>query len=336
MIARLLAAMFGCCACAMALAQPVVVKAVPLKDVVVFPEASAPATVVSLSDSRISSELNAVIEAIPVKVGDVVEAQGVLARLDCSDYELRASELQARLDNVDARVNFAEQQLNRARSLQKQRTVTQELVESRESDLNSLLAERNASRAALSIVQRNREKCTVRAPFRAVVMERLASPGEYAVPGTPLVRILGIDDLEISADVIAAEAESLENAASIAFRYQERDYRDYPVRLRVITPVIDVQTRTREARLVFTDEAPASGAAGRLVWQTGAALPPDLLVRRQNRLGVLLAINGRARFHPLPQALEGRPALIELPLDTRVITDGRFGLNDGDPIALMQ
>jgi hypothetical protein len=37
-------------------------------------------------------------------------------------------------------------------------------------------------------------------------------------------------------------------------------------------------------------------------------VPAELLARRQGRLGVFVATDKTARFHPLPNAQEGRPA----------------------------
>ncbi|MEZ5584318.1 MAG: efflux RND transporter periplasmic adaptor subunit [Candidatus Competibacteraceae bacterium] len=314
-----------------AAAQPVTVQAVALQQLAIHPETSAPATVVSLSDSRIGAELNAQVQDIPVRVGDVIEAGGVLARLDCTDYELAADELEARLKGTESRIDFARRQLQRADKLKQQRTVTQELLDERRSNLATLVAEREAERAGLARARRKLDQCVIRAPFQAVILQRLASVGEYVTPGSPLVRIMDVVQLEIAAPVLVGDTATLLSAERIVFRRGERDY---PVRLRVLTPAIDELSRTREARLLFAADAALPGASGRLVWQASQAVPADLLVRRNGMLGLLLAQDGTARFQPLPEAQEGRPAAVQLPPDTLIITDGRFALNDGDPIAL--
>ena len=312
--------------------EPVPVKTLALEQALIYPEISAPATVVSLGNSRIGAELNARIQAIPVRVGDIVEPGGVLVRLDCGDYQLKMEEIQARLDGVEARIRFARQQLNRAQTLKKQRTVSQELVDQRESDLANLLAEREVNRTGLAITKRNLGKCTVTSPFKAVVLERLAQVGEYAMPGTPLIRVLDIADLEVSAKVIDQDAQTLAKAETIVLRDQARDY---PLRLRTLTPVIDTRTRTREARLLFLAESALPGTTGRLVWTLGAALPADLLVRREQRIGVLLAQDDTAYFHAIPGAQEGRAAMAQLPADALIISEGRYGLQHGDSIRIM-
>lgn len=313
-------------------AGPVAVNALPVQQLAILPEASAPATVESLGDSRIAAEIDAPVVAIPVRVGEVVEAGGVLVELDCGDHALAVTELQARLAGVEARIGFASQQVRRARSLARQNTMSQELREQRESELDALTAERDAVRAGLAQARRKRDKCAVRAPFKAAVLERLVSVGEYATPGTALIRVLDLEHLEVSAAVLAGDADFLAQARQVLFRHAGGDY---PVALRALSPVIDTRSRTREARLLFTDKAAPPGASGRLVWFNGTALPADLLVRRDRRLGVMLAENGKAAFHVLPHAQEGRPVPVNLPSAALVITEGRFGLNDGDPVRLV-
>jgi len=315
----------------LAVEAPITVQAVALQQLAINPETSAPATVVSLSDSRIGAELNAQIQAIPVRVGDVVESGGVLARLDCTDYELAANELKARLKGAESRIDFARRQLQRADKLKKQRTITQELLDERRSNLAILIAEREAERAGLARARRKLDKCVIRAPFQAVILQRIASVGEYVTPGSPLVRIMDVVQLEITAPVLVGDAAALLSAEHIVFR---RGDREYPVQLRVLTPAIDELSRTREARLLFAEDTALPGASGRLVWQAAQAVPADLLVRRNGVLGLLLVQDGKARFQPVPDAQEGRPAAVQLPPETLIITDGRFSLSDGDPIAL--
>lgn len=309
---------------ATAVADPVTVQTEPLASLLQQPELSAPATVISRDDSRIGAELAAVLREIPVQVGDVVAAGGVLARLDCGDTELTLQALDARRAALEARLGFAQKQLDRARSLQKQRTMAQESLDERNAALAELSAQREELSAERGRAVRNLDRCAVRAPFRAVVLERLAGEGEYAMPGTPLLRVLALDRLEVSADVLVEEAEALSRTGLALFRHAGVDY---PLRLRVLVPAIDAQSRTRQARFEFTTAAALPGAAGRLVWPGQALLPADFLVRRQGQLGVLYVDGAAARFHPLPEAREGRPAVVNLPADTAIVTEGRYTLD---------
>lgn len=307
-------------------AEPVRVRAVPLGELLVQSEYSAPASVESLADSRISAELTGVIERIAVRIGDRVAAGEVLVELECSDYRFSLRELQGRRDGLAARIRFAARQLERARTLNRQQTVARELLDQREAELLSLEAEQASTEALIERAERDRERCRIIAPFSSVVTTRLVGVGEYVTPGTPLLTLLDIEQIELGARILAADADRLSDSARPVFRNSGREY---PLRLRVLLPSIDPNTRTREARLEFTDEAALPGAGGRLVWRGPPLLPAEMVIRREDRLGVMLAKDEQARFHPLPEAEEGRPTPVDLPADTLIITDGRAGLEDG-------
>jgi hypothetical protein len=69
------------------------------------------------------------------------------------------------------------------------------------------------------------------------------------------------------------------------------------------------------------------------VWREAQPhLPAELLVQRAGRLGVFVAEGGKARFHPLPQAQEGRPAPLDLPPEARIATQGRHAVQDGQAL----
>ena len=105
------------------------------------------------------------------------------------------------------------------------------------------------------------------------------------------------------------------------------------MRIRTVLPLFEEKSRTQEVRLSFTGPAGLPGTPGRLHWSSGRQyLPADLPVRRDGRLGIFLLEEGSASYHVLPDAIEGQPALVRLDGNTRVITEGRHRLSDGDPV----
>jgi hypothetical protein len=72
-----------------------------------------------------------------------------------------------------------------------------------------------------------------------------------------------------------------------------------------------------------------------VAWRVGSGqLPASLLSRRDGRLGVFLAREGRAHFEPLPAAQEGRPVPVDLPPEALVIVQGQDRLQDGDELVV--
>ena len=163
-------------------------------------------------------------------------------------------------------------------------------------------------------------------------MERLASSGSLATIGTPILKLVQLDDIEVSTSLREPESETLEKSKEIWFTFFKQRY---PLTLRRILPVIESRTRTRETRLLFSKQSAPVGAAGRVQWQgESLQLPAGYLVRRNEQHGVFLVDGDKARFHLVAGAVEGQPAVIALPAETLLIVEGRQRLGDGDEISV--
>lgn len=315
-------------------AAPKSVEVGTLQSIAVYPEYKAPAAVVTLNDSQISSELAAVIDSIEVEVGQVVKKGDLLVTLRKKDYQLALQREQAVLDTLQVKIKFADYQLQRAEKLEKQQAVAEELLKQRETDLAVLVSENQSHLIALRQVKRNLEKCDLRAPFDAVITEKLASVGELANPGTPLLRIIDAQQREVTAELQSYQLVSLRSASTLMFKNRGDSY---PLKLRTVLPVVDARKRTQEVRLVFSGEKALVGTSGELVWKNQQAhVPAEMLVQRNGQLGIFI-VNGNnlAKFVVLDEAAEGRPAQVDFALNTRIVTKGRFRLQDGDSISIL-
>ena len=312
--------------------QATLVSVQALGDLVVQAEREAPASALSLNESRLSAEVTAVIESIPVQVGEVVEAGAVLVQLDPRDYELALKRNLAALQSVQARIKLAEFQLRRARELFTKKFASEDTLIQRETELTVLQAELASAQIQVDSARRDLAKCRITAPFQAIIKDRKGQLGELAAPGTPLLSVIDVAHIEVTARVQPKDGVLLESAEAISFVAPRQDY---PVRLLRLSPAIDPATRTREARLAFSGVSAAPGTEGRLVWRAKESLlPADLISRRNGRLGVFIAEHDKARFVVLEQAQEGRPVPVVMPAETRIILDGRFELQDGQDISL--
>ena len=113
----------------------------------------------------------------------------------------------------------------------------------RESEARAAAADVRANEAALTSARRSLGKTVVRAPFRAIVRERLANVGEIASPGTQLLRVLDASRIEVSAQVQSEDAAELPHVKQITFVDQAGV--QYPLRL---VRVVLLWTRASAAR----------------------------------------------------------------------------------------
>jgi RND family efflux transporter MFP subunit len=163
---------------------------------------------------EIRSPVEAVIESIRVRRGDLVTRGQVVATLESGPERAALALAQSRatmhgeIKVAEARLGLAEKKLRRAEELSKQnfisanardeaeaefRLATEELQRARD---NQRLAEFEARRAAEVLALR-----TVRSPFTGVVMDVLLKPGEFGATTIkdPIMRLAEIDILIIEA-----------------------------------------------------------------------------------------------------------------------------------------
>jgi len=295
---------------------------------------SAPATVTVLQRTEVAARLASPVERYAVEVGDRVAKNAPLVELECIDAENARDTASASLEEAEARARLARLRLQRIEKLRASDAVSAEDLDRARAERDALDATVAARRSELQRARRDVQRCTVRAPATGTVTARHADAGDFVQPGTPLLTLVADSNLELRAHVTAGDADSLPSAGELEFRAGGRSFAVAGARR---TGLVEPSTGTEEVRFRFPDERPLPGLAGRVHWQTTrAAIPPELVVRRDGRLGVFLVRDGRARFHALPKAVEGRPAPTRLAADTSLVIEGRHAVTDGAQVRIVE
>ncbi len=311
-----------------ALHAQVTVETAALGDIAQYPLRFAPATVVSLNQPNLSARIGSEITRIPVRVGDQVQPGDLLVELDCSDYELNRAAAAANLEATQSRLELARNQLARTQRLVADQLVSTQDLDASRTELEALTANLAANRAQLDINQLQFSRCQIEAPFEGLVVSRYASEGQLVSPGTPVVQLLDLSSLELSAQIFNSDALLLDQVDNLWF---ETGTGTYQVQLQVLVNALDPATRNREARLNFVGKAAMAGASGKLQWNDPRPhLPTQYQVERNGQLGFFVVENRAAHFVALESAQPGRSNPVELPLDAHLVVDGFAGLVEGD------
>jgi RND family efflux transporter MFP subunit len=315
-------------------AQPVTVASRPLAELAIYPSRDAQAQVLSLNIAKLSAQISARIDSIAVEPGQRIAKNAVVARLDCRDYALTAQRAEAALESAQARLQLAQQQLRRGQELAAKNFISGDALDAKKTDVAVAASELKLNAAQLATTRRDIEKCTLRTPYPAIVEARLAQVGELAAPGTPIAQLWDTSRLQVSAQVQEADADTLTKVKSPVFVSQGREY---GLKLLRISPAMGLASRTREARFTFVKDMPAPGSNGVVRWRDPRPhLAAEYLVNRGGIPG-LFVLNGQtAHFVPLAGAQEGRPAVAPLPLESRIVTQGRSALQDGMAVRAAQ
>jgi len=311
-------------------AVPVAVE--PLSEQFIDLEVRAPAIVVAANRAVITAQVSALIRVIEADVGASVAAGDVLVRLDNADTTLAVERARAELAALDAQIRQAEQRLQHGEELFARNFISDDELLERRTSVSVLRANRDAQALAVQNAELNLSRTRITAPYAATVVARQAQVGSLAMPGTPLVTLVQTDQREVDADLDPRYADNLHAARALHF---ESRGRRWPVDLKRLSSVIDSDSRIQKGRFGFTAEAAAIGTSGEIVWlDANGLVPVPLIVQRDERLGVFIAAGSRARFVPLPDAQEGRPARVPLPADTLIVVRGQSRLQDGDELQI--
>jgi RND family efflux transporter MFP subunit len=301
-------------------ADVITVTTLPLSEVWFERTLRASAEVVSLNHPQISAQATGEVLSIEVETGDLVENEAIMVRLDCRQSEFN----QAVLDDAYA---LALKEFKRSKSLQKKNAIAEQQMTQAASTLEQ--ANIRKQQAVLSV-----EHCLITAPFAGVVTERQVQLGAVVVPGSPILKLLQTDAVEVRVRLNSEELLSMWAAQAVFFKSEGQSY---PLSLRSALPVVDSVSNKRAVRLNIIGESPFPGAPGDVVWRAeGKFLPVELAVERQGALGYFVEREGVAHFVPLPSARLGHPARIDMdavePESVRVVVEGRFRLEQGSRI----
>ena len=312
-----------------------------LEKLLFHPLKKAPAQVVTLHNSLLSSEISALVKDVHVQVGDRVLKDQLLVTLECDDYELSKQQLLSEQQALAAEHKFAAYQFERSEKLLKSKSVSQELHRRQASGLSQLEAQLQLLQSKIKLADKTISRCGIKAPYTGVVAERLVNLGENVASHTPLIRLIDVDNLEVEVQAPIVVIDDL-NYKTLNFVYREQYY---PLEIRAVIPSVETRARHQRVRLRFTDKKALPDAFGMVeITSRELKIPSNYLVSRQSLVGLFVLkkrADGQAyaSFYGLKDALIGRDASLkldpELTPDSKVIIEGRNALNDGDAVSLI-
>ena len=164
-----------------------------------------------------------------------VEGQNVgrgqaLVKID--DALLRAQAARSAADR-----DLARQQLARVKRLRDQNA-------SSPADLERAEAQARSADAALSLLQLQIDRTTVRAPFSGVVGQRFVSVGDYVNNGTRLLTLQTVDPQRAVIEVPERYAVQLRQGQELKFTVAAQPGRTFNARVAFIDPVVNGTNRT--------------------------------------------------------------------------------------------
>ncbi len=199
-------------------------------------------TVESMNDVRISAEVSGRIEHYFVEKGEVIAKGEPILKIEDDKLLQEKARLEAQAEQ-------AREQYQRLKSVFEQDSIGSEIevINARSSYLQS--------KSALESIKVDIRNTTVKAPFDAILEDRMVEVGEMASPGMLLVRIIGRDKLKVTVGVPSRFSDVVKSGdkAEIWFDFQSSDTLNLPITY--VAESIDPQARTFKVEVALPETA---------------------------------------------------------------------------------
>ena len=262
----------------------------------------------------------ALIELDPEKLQDRAEAQRAAleqarARYGASaDAELPPLDKVPNVVSTTAQLAEAEQQLDRAKNLAGRNLVSKSDLDAAQTRFDTakaahdqalasarqLRADIEAQTSSLRLAQRNLRDSVIRAPFEGYVAERLVSQGQYVQPQAPVMRIVRLQPLKLTAEVPEKFGPWVQTGRELAVKVDAYPGQVFTGKVVRISPAVNLRSRAFaiEGEIPNNDGRLKPGTFARVVITTdrverAVTIPAAAVQSRYGTNRVFLIQNGQ-------------------------------------------
>ncbi|MCP5184222.1 MAG: efflux RND transporter periplasmic adaptor subunit [Pseudomonadales bacterium] len=190
----------------------------------------------------VSGEVSGIVSSIAFDSGQSVEAGSLLVQLDDASEQANLRALQARLEL--ARLDY-----QRASGLAQRTALSQAQLDRARSEMDSLAASVEEQKVAIA-------RKAIRAPFSGQLGIRLVDVGQFLSPGMPIVTLQRLDTLYVDFNVPERYLQSLAIGQRVEIGTAAYPDRLFAGEVSAISPRVDERTRNVQLRATMpNDEA---------------------------------------------------------------------------------
>lgn len=175
---------------------------------------------------------------------NVEQARQQLAQAEANRTQVEVAQQDVRA--AEEGVRQAREQLNAARANRGQVQVQERQVASAQAGVEQAQAGERVSSVQLS-------KHSILSPVSGLVAARLVDPGEGAMPGTPVMRIVNIDPIRVDAVVSQLDVERVSVGDVAAVQFDGIDQRDFRGTITRLEPQAVAESRNYVARIEISN-----------------------------------------------------------------------------------
>jgi RND family efflux transporter MFP subunit len=294
----------------------------------------------ALRRAQVRAETSGRVLEMPWRIGNRLESDEILARLDGSKNAVAIRQSRARLAQTEIAFEQATKKSKRSEQLFGSEKISAEKYDDAVFTHRRAEAELELRRAELASIERLGSDYAIRAPYEAYITSIDVEVGDYVSDGTAAFTLVAATGTKVVFHVPAESVSSFELGRQYEVEIPALD-RKYEARLAAIAKEADPRSRTFELELdVERDMDLHPGMIARISFRVptggqGHFVPSHAVLEKFGGSFVFIYENGVAR--EIPVVIEQRDAervALSGDLDPGawVIAAGQHGLDDGSPV----
>ena len=211
--------------------------------------------------AEVGTPVTGVIEELPVKLGDTVQAGQTLMvlRADVEKAHAQAAQLRSGVDAearaAQANLALAQQKVERARQLLAQHFVSDQALEQAQAEsdvarqkLRMAVAQQQIHRQEQNVAKAQVGLRTLRSPIRGIVVERYSNLGER-VEDRPVIKVASIDPLKVTLMVPMAQYGRVKEGDTLSIQPELPGLAAVQAQVQYVDKVVDAASNTFRVRL---------------------------------------------------------------------------------------
>lgn len=277
--------------------------------------------------ATIVSEVDAVVQTLPVRENSAVGAGDILLQADTAEYALAVA--RARADLVNAQARYQEMTLN-------DDEITDPQVREARARITRARSGLIQAEVALRQAELNLERTTVRAPFEGRVADLRVVEGQRVSPGAELMTIVDLDPIKVEAQVLDPELGFLTEGRRATVTFAAFPGETFTGRIATINPLVDPRNRTARVTVLLSNPRgrikPGMYARVSLEAQSfpdRILVPRSAILEKDRRTMLFVFEDGRAKWRYVTTGLEN-DELVEIVAseETSMVEPGEIVLVD--------
>lgn len=308
---------------------------------------------------QVSPKVGGELKNLLVDIGDKIESGQLLAGLDDHQYRLAKEQAtynvalaEAQLAEAQANLALAQNDMTRQQSLSEKSIITQSDFEATENRLSQAEARQGVAVSQLSGARSQLEDAELRLSYTQInavwpeggsrwVGERLVSEGDLLTANTPILTIVGLDQLLVVVEVIEKDYPKIRVGQEAELLTEAWPGEVFTGRVVRVAPILSASTRQARVELEVENKdlrlKPGMFAEVIFIFQEFKnvwSVPQDLPFRRQEGFVIFVAdeANSTVKMQPVTLGLveDGWVELVgSPPLAAPVVFLGQHLLDDG-------